>query len=510
MDHASPPISAAPRVSQPLAAVGFVLVSAATVALAYTGTSDVLLAVAAGAVAGVACWMLVSDRLEWTLLVLLGYLGLFDGFLKLRLDRSGVTLLRDVLLYSIILGALARWAVRRESYRWPPYSAWVAAWIGVVAIQLVNSANGGWGHSLSALRPHLEFVPLFFLGYEVLRNERRLRTFFVALAVVAGVNGLVAVYQVQLTSPQLATWGPGYAKLLSGGGNLSPRAFIDSHGVEHPRPPALGGDMGFSGTLGAIAAPGAIALLWWTRRRRRSEFALAVLLAAGVAIAVAVSASRLAVVECSAGILAMGVFALIATRKLSHAIGMAAAAIAVIAIAWVGLSQSGSGIFDRYKSITPNHVVKTAYDYRKDSLKLVPTYAADFPFGAGLGSVGPGRGSTAETAGGKGANGETEFTFLMVELGIAGLLLLFALQLQVLRLSFTRVHRLPAANARLFLAALAAAVFGLFVAWLAGPTTATSPGAPFMWMAVGALAFWLGDHRRGVARRARPPHASSA
>ena len=510
MDHASPQVTPSPRVNPTVAAVGYVLVGAAALALAYVGTSDVLLAIAAGMVGGLACWMLVSDRYEWTLLVLLGYLGLFDGVLKLRLDRGGVTLLRDVLLYSIVLGAIARWVSRRETYRWPPYTAWVAAWFGVVVIQLVNSANGGWGHTLSALRPHLEFVPLFFLGYEVLRNERRLRVFFIALAAVASVNGVVAVYQVQLSRSQLSEWGPGYANLLSGEGGLAPRAFVDSHGVDHPRPPALGGDMGFSGSLGAIAAPGALALLWWSRRRRRSEFALAVALVAGVAIAVAVSASRLAVIQCGAGLLALGIFAVIATRRLSHAIALAAAGLAVIGAGWIVLSQTNSGVFDRYKSITPDRVVSTAYNYKKGSLKLIPTYARDFPFGAGLGSVGPAFDEDHRTAGSNGANGETEFTFLMVELGVAGLLLLLFINMRALRLAFTRVHRLPAANARVFLAALAAAVAGLFVAWLAGPTSASSPAAPFFWVALGTLVFWVGDQRRGQARRMRPPTASSA
>jgi hypothetical protein len=488
MDHASPQVTALPRGNARLAAVGLAAVAAAAAALAYMATSDTLLSAAAAGVAGLACWMLASDRYERTLLVLLLYLGLFDGILKLRLDRGGVTLLRDALLYSIVLGAIARWVSRREAYRWPPYSAWVVAWIGVVVIQLVNGADGTLQHSLAALRPHLEFVPLFFLGHEVLRNERRLRVFFMVLAAVAGINGIVASYQVQLTRTQLAGWGPGYAKLLSGSGNLSPRAFVDSHGVDHPRPPALGGDMGFGGTLGALAAPGALALVWWTRRRRRSEFAFAVLLLCGVALAVAVSASRLAVIEAGAGVLALGAFAVIATQRLAHAITMVAAGGAVIAIAWVGLSQSPSGIFDRYRSITPDKVVRTAYDYRKD-----------FPFGAGLGSVGPASSKDSGTAGSNGANGETEFTFLMVELGLAGLLVLLGLQLRILRLTFTRVHRLPAADSRLFLAALGAAIFGSFVAWFAGPTTASSPSSPFLWIALGTLAFWIGDRRRSPA-----------
>src|SRR5438093_7589857 len=101
MDHASPQVTAAPRGNATLAAVGFVVVGGAAAALAYMGTSDVLLAVAGGGVAALACWMIASDRYERTLLVLLLYMGLFDGVLKLRLDRGGVTLLRAALLYSL-------------------------------------------------------------------------------------------------------------------------------------------------------------------------------------------------------------------------------------------------------------------------------------------------------------------------------------------------------------------------------------------------------------------------
>ena len=489
MDHASPQVTPSPRVNPTVAAVGYVLAGAAALALAYVGTSDVLLAIAAGVVGGLACWMLVSDRYEWTLLVLLGYLGLFDGVLKLRLDRGGVTLLRDVLLYSIVLGAIARWVSRRETYRWPPYTAWVAAWFGVVVIQLVNSANGGWGHTLSALRPHLEFVPLFFLGYEVLRNERRLRVFFIALAAVASVNGVVAVYQVQLSRSQLSEWGPGYAKLLSGEGCLSPRAFVDSNKVDHPRPPALGSDMGFSGTLGAIAAPGALALLWWSRRRRRSEFALAVALLAGVATAVAVSTSRLAVIQ-AAGLLALGIFAVIATRRSSHAIAMTGAAALIVA---GGMDRPIPNQFRDLRPLQVHH----AESRRTNGLRLQEGLAqaradvrSDFPFGAGLGSVGPARGSTAETAGSNGANGETEFTFLMVELGIAGLLVLLLLHLRVATI-LLYAGASVACRERSFLPGCSGSR-GLrtVCAWLAGPTTATSPAAPFLWIALGTLAFF--------------------
>src|SRR5579863_7555980 len=69
--------------------------------------------------AAVAAWMFVSERYEITLSVLVLYLGLLDGFLKLKTGSSIATLGRDVLLYSIASGAVVRLLVRRRRVRLP-------------------------------------------------------------------------------------------------------------------------------------------------------------------------------------------------------------------------------------------------------------------------------------------------------------------------------------------------------------------------------------------------------
>src|SRR4051812_46037640 len=48
---------------------------------------------------GVGGWMFLSERYEATLLVLTLYLGLLDGFLKLKTGSQLTTLGRDLLLY---------------------------------------------------------------------------------------------------------------------------------------------------------------------------------------------------------------------------------------------------------------------------------------------------------------------------------------------------------------------------------------------------------------------------
>jgi hypothetical protein len=488
------------------------LTGAALAAGAYLATSDELMTVAAAGAGAASCWLVLSDRYERSLVLVLLYLGLADGVLKLRLDRDGVTLIRDALLYAIVLGALGRLVARRGPVRWPPLSGWVVAWVAIVVVQLANRSNPGWLHALAALRPHLEFVPLFFLGFETMRTAARLRVFFAVLAAVTCVNGIVALYQIRLSPDQLATWGPGYAELARGTGPTSPRAFIDASGVVHVRPPALGGDMGFSGALGALAAPGVLALGLWARRRRL-VLAGVVVLAAGVALAIATSASRLAVLQGVVAAGAFSIFAVVTARRVLSALGVVAAAAVLIAASVVVLSRVEPGIFDRYSSITPARVFSTAYEYKSAPLEQAPTYVVDFPFGAGLGSVGPAAGADIGADRRAGLNGETQVTFLLVEVGIVGFLLLLMLNIHLFYRCFTRIHAVPAGTVHLFLAALASAMFGLFVAWLAGPTTASAPQAPFFWFGLGTLAFWIGGPslpsavhaRAGRWRRIRGP-----
>src|SRR4051812_43295118 len=52
----------------------------------------------------VAGWMFLSERYALSLAVLLLYLGLLDGFLKLKTGSQFATLGRDILLYSIVFG----------------------------------------------------------------------------------------------------------------------------------------------------------------------------------------------------------------------------------------------------------------------------------------------------------------------------------------------------------------------------------------------------------------------
>lgn len=440
-------------------------------------------------------WLTFSEHYEWSLVLLMLYLGLADGFLKLSTGSSSVTLIRDLLLYAIVVGALMRIAVRRESVHLPPLSGWVIAWVAVVLIQLANPGNGTLFHSLAAVRPQAAWVPLFFLAYAVMRTRTRIRRFLFLLLVIAAANGVVGLVQLNLSPQQLSSWGKGYEKAVTGEGGSAARSFVDESGELKVRPFGLGGDSGFGGLVGMLAAPAALALLALSRK---GWLRLAVgLLTVGVVLAVATSQSRTAVIGAIVAVLAFA--ALTVTSRAGLRMVLAIGVTGFLVYLTVGILSTGTenGTF-RYSSInSPGGAVSTAIDYRTVTVAKVPTYAVDYPFGAGFGSSGP-----ASTFEGRAEptgplDAESEATALLIEVGIPGLVVMFGFMGTLLYLSATRIRKVPDRELRILLTAVAAPLFAIASMWWVGSSTTISPTAPYMWFVAGVLAFWLvGDRAR--------------
>ena len=91
-----------------LSTAAFAGIAVASVVVA-TRVQAPSLGLALGVSAGVAItvWMFFSENMDRPMVVFLLYLGLLDGFLKLRTNSTAVTLVRDVLLYAILLGFVA-------------------------------------------------------------------------------------------------------------------------------------------------------------------------------------------------------------------------------------------------------------------------------------------------------------------------------------------------------------------------------------------------------------------
>jgi O-antigen ligase len=97
-------------------------------------------------------------------------------------------------------------------------------------------------------------------------------------------------------------------------------------------------------------------------------------------------------------------------------------------------------------------------------------------------------------------NGETEFNFLILELGVVGAAAFLVLFGAVIGRTLRRLRTISDADLRASLAALAAPLVGMVVMFFSTPVTAGSPGAPYFWAVAGVLAYWIGS-----ARSRKPP-----
>jgi hypothetical protein len=436
-----------------------------------------------GLAIAIPAWCAITDRSRLALAVVLLYLGLVDGIVRLESAGQAATLVRDVLLYAVAIGVALR---TRGPLRLPALGGWVLAWVAIVVIQLANPGNHSFLHAVASLRQHLEFVPLFFLGYALLRSYASLHTFFALLLAVAAINGAVAAYQSTLSPAQLGAWGSGYNELVSG---PAPTLFAGANGQPQVRPPGLGADEGFSGILGACALPGGIALLM-TYRRRRSLRLLIVVGLIGAAVGVLTSESRSSVITAIVavvamlGLLAIGGQAKRALLALCLVVAMAGAAV-------MAIGNYNSDTFYRYTSIAPDKAASTVYSSRSATWALTFDYARSIPFGAGLGTVGPAAGK----AGGAVTryDAESQFTFLIVELGVPGLLLFLGFQAALCTTVVRGLRRERDRQTVVLMAGLAAPLFGFAVNWFVGVNTTSSPNAPYLWLAAGVIAWWLAD-----------------
>ena len=418
------------------------------------------------------------------ILLSLLYVFTLDGVVRLKTNSSNVTLLRDVLPWSLaLIGVLYVLARPSPPSLKHPLFGLVALFVVITLVELWNPDTISVRTGFEALRPHLEFVPLFFLGYAVMRTEGRLRGLALVLIIAAAANGVVGLIQSGLSLGQLAAWGPGYHILVDGGvvnGQLhNPAVYYTATGAKL-RPPALGSDVGFGGAIGVLALPFALALITGNRRRRDRLVGLICLPL--IVAAIITSQTRSDVV---AGVVVAVIFAvLLAARR-----RRGAAPLFLLTALGLGILLIGGVSLGRYSSITPTKLISTFGAERGGSFTLIPTYAVKYPLGAGLGTAGPGVSANSSVHGGK-LSGENSFIYLIVELGLPGLLVVLALlAVSLRRATKLALSHLPRETLS-YLIALASALYGCAVLTLSGPVTAAPPSSPFIWLAFGVIAAW--------------------
>src|SRR5207244_2950167 len=97
-----------------------------------------------GAAIAIPAWLALTKRTGLALAVVLLYLGLVDGVVKLQTGGQAATLGRDVFLFAVAIGAALR---ARGPFRLPALGGWVLVWIAVVVTQLANPANQSTSHA---------------------------------------------------------------------------------------------------------------------------------------------------------------------------------------------------------------------------------------------------------------------------------------------------------------------------------------------------------------------------
>lgn len=443
-------------------------------------------------------WCFSNRRLDLSLAALGLYLGLLDGYLKLRTGNQFATLGRDLLVAAIAAGALVRTLRSRQPLPVPPLGGFVLAFSAVVVIELFNPEGRGLAGGLAGVRQHLEFVPLFFLGYAVVRRESQIEKLLLILVACAAIGGVVSYVQSTLTPDQLANWGPGYRERILGSGTFagSGRTSVDpATGTVSVRPFGLGSDAGAGAVIAVLALPALVAMLMVSRKRLRPVIAL---LAIGIALAIATSGSRTALITAGVSLLA---FAFIVARSRDSLRVVAGLAVGVILLygTFDQLVARDNQATQRTRSIVSTGAISTYETERASSLNRFDDYAIGYPLGLGVGYGGPAASisragddeRTVDRKTGAQLNYETQWNYLVLELGLAGLALFLMLSLRLVWLAFTRVRRIPSQRLRWQLAALAAPMVGLLVQGFAGITTASVPSAPYFWFVGGVLSYWL-------------------
>jgi len=236
-------------------------------------------------------------------------------------------------------------------------------------------------------------------------------------------------------------------------------------------------------------------MLMVSRKRLRPAL---VLLAIGIALAIATSGSRTALVTAGVTLLA---FAFIVARWRDSLRVIAGFAIGVILLygTFDQLVARDNQATQRTRSIVSSGPISTYEAERASSLNRFNDFAIAYPLGLGVGYGGPaasisGAGDDQQTFDrktGTQLNYETQWNYLVLELGLAGLALFLMLSLRLVAIAFIRIRRISSQRLRWQLAALAAPMIGLLVQGFAGITTASVPSAPYFWFVAGVLSYWL-------------------
>lgn len=495
-----------------LAATGLIAAAVALAIIVAMPDASVanLILVLAGIVAVLAIvGLVVSPRLEITVLILAIFLLMIYGPVKLGLGGGKLAHGTDtVVVVAVALGAAMRVAARRRgTVRPAPLLGWVLAFVATVVIEAFNPKTGGLLKVLGGFRQELQWVPFFFFGYLLVRTKKRLRQMILLVGVCALANAVVAGYQTKVSPRALASWGPGYRELYQptsvGQKGQRARIYDDAEGEAHVRPVGLGSDSGFSGGLGLVALPFALALLATWRSRRRW---VAAVLGLGAAVGVLTGLGRLQVIGAALAVIFFLLLSVAAGGRVKRPLGALLVVMALaIPLGAVLVALLPSGTFSRYTTFEKASPEAIA-THKSGGYTKIPAFLAKNPFGLGLGTTGPVGGfggQSLEQETGPGASAETQYNFLADELGAPGLIVWVMVSIYVVALVARRLRAVPDDELAILLAGIFAPFVALIFIGFSGPYLTSAALGTYFWFALGVAAYWFaGPSPRALVKTA--------
>jgi len=308
-------------------------------------------------------------RVNSCLMIFFFYLSI-EGMLKLLTNYNPMVHIgADIILFFI----LVRWAgnkiITGEPFERPPYFGLIALHSFWIVIQVLNPYSIGLIPSLGSFKVHLTMIPLYFLGYSVMENERDLKA-FVALQCFLGFVVCGTAIQQYIQGPDSIAWlGPTAQEKLWQFGDYFFRPF------------------------GTTASPGApanyshivlpfVVIGFWIWRGWLARMILSCLAILGVATLFVCQVRQSFIWS----VVAVMLVVMIAPRTVI-ARGIAAAAVTGMGMVAYATSQLLGGVVVMARFVTLLER-QTYLRSREGSLEAALYNALNFPFGAGMGRVG--------------------------------------------------------------------------------------------------------------------------
>ena len=409
-----------------------------------------------------------------------------DGTIRGVVGASAVaTVARDIVLGIVVVG----WGAQRlqtrlqDPLRWPPGSLLTALFVVNCLLQVFNPYSLGIVQSIGGLKLHLSPVPLFFVGYDVIRRSRQVRSLFIFLTLASLVIGLVSF--VQYVQGQAWTWAhfPGTKEALSQNMHAT-HVGVTISSIASFKPPGTTAFGGGTAAYVSAAFPLTFALLMLSEKNGFPRAAKAGLLGILLAFVVVmlINGLRSALVGAIAEVLIAG--ALIGGRLRARIlIGVAVCGVlGLIAFTYSeGLSQGG--VTDRYGSTFSNPVQELQHD-RRTFFDDAAFITVNSPLGVGLGRLlaGTGRFGANDHSLSFNVYSESYLGEIMFETGLPGGILICVIAVGFILRGWSALKRLRDPTDRFLLTAIVGILVVTFANFFLSPVLIAPPGSVLFWL----------------------------